>query len=94
MSRILFWNQHSSLLGFSFPTCTSDRFAGMPLMDRSLLKVFVKGTWSLGWDGKARITEKGGKVLKVLENRNKRGHPNPGKERNALTAHHLTRENS
>ena len=63
-------------------------------MDRSLLKVFVKGTWSLGWDGKARITEKGGKVLKVLENRNKRGHPNPGKERNALTAHHLTRENS
>jgi hypothetical protein len=50
----------------------------------------------VGWnDG----TVKGGKVLKVLEiaTRASQGiliQPNPGKERNALTAHHLTRENS
>jgi hypothetical protein len=52
MSRILFWNQHSSLLGFSFPTCTSDRFAGMPLMDRSSVKVFVSGFFGVGWNSK------------------------------------------
>ena len=89
MSRILFWNQHSSLLGFSFPTCTSDRFAGMPLMDRSSVKVFVSGVL---WGGMEQANlEKGGKVLKVLENRSKL---RVSKLKNALTAHHLTRENS